>query len=181
MPSRLAAALVVAVSLAYPFSAAAQESRTVALAKELISLLDAAKKDCAAARVIGSNDEFVAIMYFPGAQFLAIQSKYAAPPLLNERIVQRNFKEVYLDLNGATDPAGRVVIEDLQANGLKVKNASNEPSDYFARGTAPRFPFDGQWKKRKLSQDEYMKTFAEADAAYTKMLEAVIAEFKKGS
>jgi hypothetical protein len=180
MPSRLAAALIVAASVCSPSSAVAEESRTGALAKELISLLDAAKKDCAAARVIGSSDEFVAIMYFPGAQLFAIQSKYAAPPLLNERIVQRNFKEVYLDLNGATDPAGRVVIEDLQANGLKVKNAANEASDYFARGTA-RFPFDGQWKKRKLTQDEYMKTFSDADAVYAKMLEAVIAEFKKGS
>jgi hypothetical protein len=181
MLSRHAAALVLVAAVWSPVSAGAQESRSVALAQELVSLLDAAKTDCAAARLIGSSDEFVAVMYFPGQQLLAIQSKYAAPPLLNERIILRKFKDVYLDLNAATVPAGRMMIEDLQANGLKVKNVSNAPSDYFAKGTDPRFQFDGQWRKRKLSQDEYLKAFAEADALYTKILESVIAEFKKGS
>ena len=55
MPSRLAAALIVAAFVCSPSSAVAEGSRTGALAKELISLLDAAKKDCAAARVIGST------------------------------------------------------------------------------------------------------------------------------
>jgi hypothetical protein len=181
MPSRSAAALLVAAAVLCPLGASAQESKTVALAKELQGLLEAAKTDCAAGRLAGSTDEFVAVMYFPGAQFLAISAKYAAPPLLNERLIQRNFKEVYLDLNAATDPAARMVVEDLQANGLKFKNNPNEPSDYYTKGTGARFQFDGQWKKRKVSEDEYSKTFAEADALYVRMLEAVIAEFKKGS
>jgi hypothetical protein len=181
MSSRPAAALVLAVAVLLPLHAYAQESKTVALAKELQGLLEAAKSDCAAARMAGSTDEFVAVMYFPGAQFLAISAKYAAPPLLNERLIQRNFKEVYLDLNAATDPADRMVVEDLAANGLKFKNAPNEASDYYTKGTGARVQFDGLWKKRKVSEDEYTKTFAEADALYAKMLEAVIAELKKGS
>jgi hypothetical protein len=179
--SRRFAALLVAAAVLCPLRVDAQESKTVTLARELVALLEGAKTDCAAARLSGSTDEFVAIMYFPGAQLLAIESKYAAPQLLNERLIQRNFKEVYLDLNAATDPAGRMVIEDLQANGLKVKNAPNEPSDYYAKGAATRFQFDGLWKKRKLSEDEYMKAYQEADALYTRMLESVIAEFKRGS
>lgn len=181
MPSRSAAALVLAAAVLFPPALSAQESKTVALAKELQGLLEAAKVDCAAGRLAGSTDEFVAIMYFPGAQFLAISAKYSAPPLLNERLIQRNFKEVYLDLNAATAPADRMVIEDLQNNGLKFKNSPNEPSDYYTKGTAARVQFDGQWKKKKISEDEYTKTFAEADALYTRMLEAVIAEMKKGS
>ena len=178
---RHAAALVAVAAVWCPVAALAQESRTVTLVRELVTLLDAAKTDCAAARMIGSNDEFVAIMYFPGSQLLGISSKYAAPPLLNERIILRKFKDVYLDLNAATDPAQRMLIEDLHANGLKSKSAQNEPSDYYTKGTAPRFQFDGQWKKRKLSEADYVKTFADAEALYAKMLESVIAEFKKGS
>jgi hypothetical protein len=181
MVSPRAALLVAAVTVCMPVAAPAQENRTVALAKELVSMLEAAKTDCAAARMIGSSDEFVAVMYFPGAQLLGISSKYSVPPLLNERIILRKFKDVYLDLNAATDPASRLLIEDLQANGLKIKSPQNEPPDYFTKGTSPRFQFDGQWKKRKLSEDEYMKAFAEAEAIYAKMLESVIAEFKKGS
>jgi hypothetical protein len=179
--SRQLAALLVAAVVLGPLRADAQESKTVALAKELVSLLEGAKTDCAAARMDGSTDEFVAIMYFPGSQLLAIESKYAAPTLLNERLIQRNFKEVYLDLNAATDPAGRLVIEDLKSDGLRVKNDKDAASDYYTKGTAARFAFDGQWKKRKLSEDEYMKVYEEADALYVRMLESVIAEFKKGS
>jgi len=181
MLSRHVAALLVAGAIGVPSLASAQESRSGPLVKELVGLLETAKTDCAAARMTGSQDEFVAVMYFPGAQLLAIAAKYAAPPLLNERLIQRNFKEVYLDLNAATDPATRLVIEDLQSDGLKFKNDKDEASDYYTQGTAPRFAFDGQWKKRKLPEDEYMKTYAEADALYSKMLESVIAEFKKGS
>jgi hypothetical protein len=181
MRSRYLSALLVGAAIVLPSVALAQESRSGALARELVSLLDAAKTDCAAARMPGSQDEFVAIMHFPGAQLLAISAKYSAPALLNERLIQRNFKEVYLDLNAATDPATRVVIEDLQSDGLKFKNDKDEPSDYYTKGTAPRFQFDGLWKKRKLQEDEYRKVYDEADGVYTRMLEAAIAELKKGS
>jgi len=174
-------ALVVAAAIGLPSLVFAQESRSVALARELVTLLEAAKMDCAAARMAGSQDEFVAIMYFPGAQLLAISAKYSEPALLNERLIQRNFKEVYLDLNAATDPATRVVIEDLRSDGLKFKNDKDAASDYYTKGTAPRFQFDGLWKKRKLQEDEYRKVYAEADGVYSRMLEAAIAEIKKGS
>jgi hypothetical protein len=73
-----------------------------------------------------------------------------------------------------------MVVEDLPPYGLKFKNGPNEPSDYYTKGTAARFQFDGQWKKRKLSEADYTKSFEEADALYARMLEAVIAELKKG-
>ena len=181
MLSRHTAALVLAALAFSPTSLFGQDSRTTALAKELTALLDAAKTDCAAARMIGSQDEFVAALYFPGSQLLVISAKYAAPALLNERLLQRNFKEVYLDLNAATDPATRLVIEDLHADGIRPKNAEDDPPDYYSKGTEPRVQFDGQWKKRKLQEADYMKSFAEADALYTRMLESLIAEFKKAS
>lgn len=181
MLSRHAAALLLAALAFSPTALLAQESRTIALAKELTALLTAAKTDCAAARMVGSEDEFVAALYFPGSQLLVISAKYAAPPLLNERLLQRNFKEVYLDLNAATDPNSRLVIDDLQADGLRPKNAPTAASDYYTRGNTPRVQFDGQWKKRKIQEADYMKTFAEADKLYTRALESLIAEMKKGS
>jgi hypothetical protein len=41
--------------------------------------------------------------------------------------------------------------------------------------------FDGDWKKAKLSEDEYMKGFQQADDEYAKMLQALLAELKKTS
>jgi hypothetical protein len=42
-------------------------------------------------------------------------------------------------------------------------------------------PFDGEWKKRKVSESDYLKTFGEADAEYVRMLQALIAQLKQPS
>jgi hypothetical protein len=157
----------------------AQESKTVALAKQLTELLDHSKLDSIAARVAGSTDQFVAALYFPGAQLLVIGAKYSAPPLLYERVLMRKYRDVYLDLNAATDPSTRVVIEDIEANGLRARRASKESFDFYTKGTGSRMAFDGEWKKQKVSEEQYFTTFTEADSAYTQMLESLIAEAKR--
>jgi hypothetical protein len=157
----------------------AQESRTVALARELTTLLDQQKLDAVAARQ-GSADRFVAALYFPGSQLLVVSANYAAPPLLNEKILLRRYKEAYMDLSAASDPATKVLIEDLRADGIRPIRAENQPFDVYTRGTAGAFPFDGEWKKRKLSEEEYRKTFGDADAEYVRMLESLIAQLKGG-
>src|SRR5215203_6480725 len=157
---------------------AAQESRTVALAHELTGMLDHAKLDSIATRQAGSDDVFVAALYFPG-QLLVVSSKYAVPALLNERIAQSKYRDAYIDLNVAVDPATKVFIEDMGADGIRARR-SEKAFDIYSKGET-RFPFDGDWKKRKLTEDTYMATFAEAEAQYVRMLEALIAQMKKGS
>jgi hypothetical protein len=41
--------------------------------------------------------------------------------------------------------------------------------------------FDGDWKRQKVSEQDYMKTFADADARYTQILTALLAQLKKTS
>jgi hypothetical protein len=154
---------------------AAQESRTVALAHELTGMLDRAKLDSIATRQAGSDDVFVAALYFPG-QLLVISSKYAAPALLNERIAQSKYRDAYIDLNVAVDPTSKVFIEDMGADGIRPRRT--ESFDIYSKGET-RFAFDGDWKKRKLTEDAYMQTFSEAETHYGRMLEALIAELKK--
>ena len=168
--------LAVAALLVAP--APAQDSRTVALATELTTLLGQAKLDSLATRQAGSDDVFVAALYFPG-QLLVVSSKYAVPALLNERIAQSKYRDAYIDLNVAVDPATKVFIEDMGADGIRARR-SEKAFDIYSKGET-RFPFDGDWKKRKLTEDTYMATFAEAEAQYVRMLEALIAQMKKGS
>jgi hypothetical protein len=157
--------------------AAAQESRTIELARELTGLLDRAKLDSIATRRAESTDVFVAALYFPG-QLLVVSSKYAVPALLNEKIVKQLYRDAYIDLNVAVDPTTKFFIEDMGADGLRPRREENTPFDIYSKGDT-RFPFDGDWKKRKLSEDAYMATFNEAETTYTRMLEALIAELKK--
>lgn len=172
--------ILLALLGAFAPDAAAQQGRTEALAKQLAGLLDARKLDSIAARQAGSDDTFVAALYFPGSQLLVISAKYAAPPLMNEKIIQGNYRDCYIDLNVAVDPSTKVFVEDLLADGIRATRAENTPFDTYTKGDA-RFPFDGEWKKRKVKEDEYMKRFSEAEADYTRMLEALIAQLQKSS
>ena len=97
-------ASIVAGVLCSAGAALAQDSRTIALARELTTLLEQQKLDAVAARQAGSADRFVAALYFPGSQLLVVSATYAAPPLLNEKILLRRYKEAYMDLSAASDP-----------------------------------------------------------------------------
>ena len=159
-------------------TALAQESKSVALAKELSAALDARKLDAIAAKDPSKPDVFVGALYFPGVQLLVVLAKYAAPVAMNEQLAKKNYRDVYLDLSSASVAGTKVFVEDLGANGLVVKPGENQPFDGFEVG-GKRRAFDGDWKKQQLSEDEYMKAFAAADAQYSEMLAALLAQVKK--
>jgi hypothetical protein len=172
----LAAVVVLSLSTA----ASAQESKSAPLAKQLAAALDAAKLDSIAAKDPSAPDIFFAALYFPGVQLLVVSGKYSVPQLLTERLVKKEYRDTYLDLNGASVPATKLFLEDPGADGVKAKREENQPFDsYEAEGK--RLMFDGDWKKQKLSEQDYMKAFSTADERYTQILTALIAQLKKTS
>lgn len=159
-------------------AAAAQDSKSGPLAQELTTLLANQKRDAVAARL--GAEEFVAALYYPGTQLLVIKGNYTAPALIFEKIVSKNYKDAYLDLATASVPASKIMIEDMKGDGLRVvRGNKNDPFDIVTTGTQAAVHFDGEYKKRKMSQEDYMKAFADADAAYERMLTALVAELKK--
>jgi hypothetical protein len=158
--------------------AAAQDSKSAALAKELTALLEAKKLDAIAARTESGSDKYVAALYFPG-QLLVVCARYAAPPVLNEKILRNEFKDVYIDLNAASIPESKILIADLGADGLRPKREANQPFDtQDTNGKGIRF--DGNWREDKMSEADYMKAFSEAEGTYTAALEVLIGALKKG-
>src|SRR5215831_7288435 len=172
----LAGALVVSFS----GSADAQESKSAALAKQLASALDAAKLDSVAAKDPSGQDVFVAALYFPGAELLVVSAKYTAPTLLVDRIGKKEYREVYIDLNSASVPESKVFVEDLGADGLKPKHDENQPFDTY-EAAGKRTAFDGEWKKQKLTEQDYLKAFSAADEKYSQMLRTLLAQLKPTS
>lgn len=170
-------ALTLALCAASPVEA--QESKTAPLVKELVQLLDSRSLDSAAAKVPGTEDEFVAILYFPEMQMLATLARYSAPTLLVEKIANREYREVYIDLNSASIPASKVFVEDLRSDGLLPRRRAEEPFDIYEKADGTRVLFDGDWKSRKLSEREYLDAYAEAEEKYTKILTVLLAELKK--
>jgi len=101
------------------------------------------------------------------------------PAALDGRLSKKEYRDLYIDLNSS--PANnRVFIEDLGADGLKAKREENQPFDSVEMNGA-RTMFDSDWKKQKISEDDYMKTFSAADARYSEILTALLAQLKKGS
>ena len=180
MTTRLARAsgIAVATLIVTALSPVNAQDRSAALAKELCALLQQHKLDSVAARHPAAADQFVAALYFPG-QLLVVWARTSAPAVLNEKLIRREFRDVYIDLNSASVVESRHFITDLGPDGLRFKPEQKQgPSDSHDAG-AKTMRFDGSWREDKISEADYMKLHAEADAAYAKAVQALIDEIKK--
>lgn len=159
--------------------AEAQDSKSTAAAKELGEALDRAKLDAIAAPDPSDPSAFVAALYFPGAQLLVVSAKYSAPVLLTAKLGKKEYRDIYIDLSSASIPASKVFVMDQGANGLVKDPDDDQPADSWEQGNKST-SFDGDWKKAKMaSEQEYEKTFADADARYAQLLTLLAAEAKK--
>ncbi len=96
--------------------------------------------------------------------------------LLVAKIKEQNYRDVYIDLSSASVAGSKVFVIDAGVDGLAPKPGDNG-ADSYENGTK-QLQFDGDWKKAKISEDEYMKGFAEADQRYAKMLALLEAQAK---
>jgi len=72
------------------------------------------------------------------------------------------------------------MIEDLAVDGLKAKRDENQPYDTY-EVAGKRTLFDGDWKKQKLSEHDYMKVFSTAEERYSHVLTTLLSQLKKTS
>lgn len=146
---------------------AAQAAESAALAERLAMLMTDANLEAVAGRNADEPDRFVAALVFPG-QLLAVSARYEVPMYMENKLSSGAFRDVYIDLNAASIPNTKVLVTDVGADGL-----SEEGGDVYDDG-ARRIRFDGEWDDQGLSEEEYMAAFAEAEAVYTNMLQALI-------
>ena len=169
---------VLAALVAVPSFAAAQDSKSAALASELSRLLDAQKLGSVAAK--NGDGQYVGALYFPGSQLLVIGAKYSTPARMDYLLGQKAYNEVYADLSSASEQQSKIFVMDLGANGLRFKREDNQPFDTADVG-GRSVNFDGDWGRARLSEAEYRKTFEATDDQYSQMLQALIAALKKTS
>jgi len=174
--SSLVVALAAVAASAPPVFA--QEPKSAANAKELVTLLAGKKMDAVAVRAPESADTFLAALVFP-AQIIVVSAKYAAPPLLNEKLARREYRDVYIELNSASVLETRLIITDLGADGVRVKRAKRDDPFDSRELAGKAFNLDGNWREDKMSEADYMKLHAETDEQYTQILAALLGEAKK--
>jgi hypothetical protein len=174
----LCLSLAVCASAAAP--AWAQEPKSSAPAKELAQLLSSRKLESIAARMPNSTEEFVGALTFPG-QMMVVWAKTSAPSVVYEKLLRKDYREVYIDLNSASIVDTRHFVTDLGPDGLRPRPETRQgPADTHDLGTKS-MRFDGNWREDKMSEDDYMKAYAAADEAYAKAIQALIDEIKKAS
>lgn len=161
-----------------PTATPAQDSKSALVAKELVQLLDAGKLDAIAAGDPADPNAFVAALYFPGSQLLVVSAKYSAPSLLVTKINSKEFRDVYIDLQSASVQGSKIFVMDLMADGLAAKPNGDSPADNWDENNKSTL-FDGDWRKAKQSEADYMKTFSSADDKYAAMLGVLVSKAKQ--
>jgi hypothetical protein len=169
--------VALALGVALPVSAAAQDSKSAPLAKQLAQLLDASKLDSIAA-ADPNNGSFVAALYIPGTQLLVVSGKFNSPTGANERIKNKEYRDLYMDLQGAALPGSRLFASDVSCDGLVKGNGDGASDSWDAANKS--LTFEGH-KKAKMSEDEYAKAFADADEQYARILTLLLAQVKTKS
>jgi hypothetical protein len=170
--------LATAFTTVFTVAASAQEPKSAGPAKELAQLLADKKIDSIAARMPDNREEFIGALAFPG-QLMVVWAKTTAPAVVNEKLIRKEYKEVYIDLNSASVVESRHFVTDLGPDGLRSKPSQKlGPSDSHDMGVKS-MRFDGSWREDKMSEADYMKAHADADAAYAKAVQALIDEIKK--
>jgi hypothetical protein len=150
--------------------------RSGPLAEELGAALQKRGLDAVAARDPDEPDRFVAALFYPNAQLLVISARYAAPPLLEEKLSQKQYRDIYLDLGGAAIPDSSVLVHDVSADGLC--DSRDKRADILYEGNVTSL-FDADWKSHNRSEHEYLQQLFDADERYSRMLELLLAEVKR--
>ena len=150
-------------------AAISQESISAPLAAELASLMTDRQLNAVASKDTVDDDRFAATLSFPG-QLVAVSARYEVPFYIETKIANREFQEVYLDLNGASVAGTKIVITDAGANGLR---ANDDAVDMVDSG-AGILILDGNPSEQQLSRTEYMNTVADGDKKYARILRALI-------
>lgn len=171
-------ALLTFAALATP--AWAQDPKSAGPAKQLSELLASRKLDSIAARMPDSQEEFVGALSFPG-QMMVVWARTTAPAVVREKLLRKEYREVYLDLNSASIVESRHFVTDLGPDGLQARPAERGGAADTHDLGAKSMRFDGNWRQQKMSEAEYMKAHAAADEAYLRAVQALIDELKKSS
>ena len=161
-------------------AALAQDSKSSSLARQLASALEAGKLDCIAAKDPEAADRFMAALYFPGSLLVVARQVLraaAAGRSADEEGISRR-------LHGPERRGvGRQQSVHPGSGGRRTASAKRDENQAFdiVDIAGKQTMFNSDWKGQKLSEQDYMKVFGDADERYTKILTALLAQLKKTS
>jgi hypothetical protein len=158
---------------------AGQESHSAPLARELAALLMQRTLGSYAMENPDSPDEFIAALFFPNAQLLVVSARPTAPAVVDAQLANKQYDDVYAMLHQASIRETKVFFQDMNADGLQARPAGQVDVQY--EQVVNRTIFDAALSTHQLTDSEYAEKFAAADARYSRLLAALVADLKKTS
>ena len=153
-------------------------SKSAAIAKELVQVMDAKKLDSIAAKIAdGRRHTSPPRCIFPNVQLLVISGHYSAPQLMEPRLAGKQYRDTYMELSGTVTPDTKIFVQDMGEPGLSSRKQENMYDTWTQAGKIVMF--DGEPDKQKMSDADYQKAFTAADEEYARILSALLAEAKK--
>lgn len=150
--------------------------RSTALAAQLTAALTAQKLDAIATKDPDEPDRFVAALFYPNAQLLVISARTASPDILNARLLYKQYHDTYVDLQGSPIKGTSTFFQDMKADGLSASRA--QVPDVLFDSDGKSTVFDSDWKKKNLSERDYMAQLQAADERYSRLLTLLLAQLK---
>jgi hypothetical protein len=147
------------------FVSEAQPTSSASLVEQLKQLMDDQELSAIAAQDPTKENHFVAALYFSGRQVLAVSAPYSAPLIMSEKLDNEDYRNVYIDLSSASDPAALFFVDDFGADGLQAGSATEGPRDSAIRG--------GQQVALDVSD-----LYAQADQDYAEILRLLIGKLR---
>ena len=84
-----------------------------------------------------------------------VTAKFDTPWRADSLLDQKNYRDVYIELNSASLPQSKTFVSDLGANGLRFKKDGSAYDTVDVGGKT--YNFDGDWKKAKITEDDYVE------------------------
>ena len=163
--------LAISMIFVQPLTAAPNDPGSTALVKRLTSLMADRQLDVLAANDPSAPTRFVAGLLIPGAQLLVVSAQYPHPAELQSFLTERQYRHVYSALHQPSTTSSRQFFIDAGCDGFQ---GGGEGVDVLYEQGGAEMLFDGNWKKRGLSESAYEKKVKEAGAEYDRLVSLLI-------
>lgn len=139
-------------------------------AHELITALDQLGLEAIAAVDPAEPDTFAAALKIQGGRLLVVEARHPSVEGLLQRLAARQYRDVYLDLQGTPIQKGKFFVQDAGANGIVSTPPGSVDVDVLYEDGERQTLFNGDPMAQHMTAAEYKARLAAADARYARLL-----------
>lgn len=148
----------------------AETFASAAAAREFVLALEQLGLEAIATADPAEPGTFVAALYIPGSQLLVVSAHHPSVEGVAYRIAMRQYREVYLDLQGTPTPQDKFFVQDARADGILSAVPGSGDIDVVYEDGVRQTLFNGDFKAQHLTAAAYDGKLAAADAHYARLL-----------